>query len=220
MVLSSMRLQVFVGAPDLKKALEEYASDKNTSVSALIADAWEKMILSHNFTLMVKTLYHESSEKGISVKENQAATRINISIGLGLLDRVDKIVKNQKELNRGTVFNRNLFNLEALRRYVEPELIEHGYLSKSIFKEEELAVKNLIALREKLQLTKKDFHRQFFCEANESRPFISFPQYALIERTSRGNILRLVNHISKKLNLDSEIFYLPTDEFLNRLKPF
>lgn len=217
MALLMTNLQVFVADPNLKITLEKYAENQNTSVSALISQSWEKLLSSRNLSLKVKTFRHDSADKGISAKEHQVATRINISVPINLVNKVDKAIEIQKEKAKDIVINRNLFNLEAIRRYIEPDLIENGYLNETIFKDDTLAVKNIIAIREKLGLNQKEFYQMYFVQANGLKPVISYPQYALIERTGRGNVTRILSYLSEKFRVDHDSFYLPMNDFIRKL---
>ncbi|OCZ50862.1 hypothetical protein [Dehalobacter sp. TeCB1] len=206
-----IKVSTYLYSDVLKNALNKYADEHKTSLSVLLKDALLQMIESNDFVVSVDRVYDEMSDQGKTALENQRARSLSFVQEMELIDNVDDIVS---ELRKSDVkINRSLFIQEAIRRYLEPILIREGYLSESVFKSKDNAVKNLKFLRTALGYTSaKSFHANYL-KSGTDEYYISYPQYAYMERKSEGNVDRVIDIISDSVGIEKEFFYLDSNEF-------
>lgn len=211
-----VQIQTYVGTKELKEAIEHYATDKGKPVWEIIADTWKSMLASGDFTISVDTLYEESVDTGIDRKENQAQRRFKLTMPPDLVEEIDQVITDLKRESHRRWINRSSFTQEAIRRYLEPELITKGYLATSQFKNKRRAAQNLVLYRESLGLTRPEFLAKYYTV--EGQLLISYPQYATIERNGKGNVDRLLDIVAESSHIMKEAFYWPTEDFLAYLK--
>lgn len=215
-----IKIQSYVGTKELKEAIKSYANAIGKPIQEIIADTWWSMLSSGDFE--IDTLYEASIDTGLDRRENQAKRCFKLSMPPDLVERVDNVIADLKNRNNLPGINRSSFTQEAIRRYLEPELIHKGYLTISQFKNKHQAANNkrqaannLVYFRESLGLTRLEFLAKYFTV--KDKPLISYPQYTVIERSGKGNIDRLLKILSAILNIDKEVFYYSTEAFTDRL---
>lgn len=200
---------VYLQTIELKQAIVDRAKKNNTTVQESIQTVIEKMLASKDYSSKIEKFHKEATGELTAVEKNNKR-RVTCGFDPVLMRRVDKAIsslgKGEKAKLRGIFIN------EAIRRYLEPDLIELGLLKETVFLDKKQAAKNLKGLRLKLELTQKDFKQRFF------ETEISLPQYAAIERTGKGSLDRLIESISKALHLDEARFYDSSLEFAEYIK--
>ena len=216
MATAAVQIQVYIGTKELKEAIERYAVDVKKPVWEIIGDTWTKMLAEGDYAISVFRLYEESVETGMNRRENQAQRRFKLTMPPDLVTKVDELIMKLKQSSNQRGINRSAFSQEAIRRYLEPQLIARGYLTGSQFKDKRQAAKNLAAFRESLGLTRPEFLDKYLTKGG--RQVISYPQYAAIERSGKGNIDRLLDTLAEVLHINKETFYWSTDNFLLYLK--
>lgn len=198
---------VWLQTTELKQAIVQWVQKHDILIQKLIEDLAEKMLASGDYTISVDKLHNNAGE-------DQKSRIITCGLDYELLERIDVAVKtsNPKEDSK---FRSRFFN-EAIRRYLEPQLIEYGFLKSTVFLSKKQAAKNLKAYRETLGLKPKEFMAKYF--EPEGNPMISYPQYSAIERSGTGNVDKLIDRLSLVIGLDKMRFYEPTVEFLKYIE--
>ncbi|HVJ48889.1 hypothetical protein [Desulfitobacterium sp.] len=220
MATATVQVKAYVGTKELKIAIEKYAEALEKPVWEVIAETWTKMLASGNFNISVNTLYEESSETGIARRKNQAHRCFSLTMPPDLISSVDDILLNLKKKSNKRGINRSSWTQEAIRRYLEPELIVQGYLDISQFKDKRQAAINLVTFRESLKLSRSEFLDKYLTVNGQL--LLSYPQYSVIERIGKGNIDRILDRISvvTENNINKDAFYqAPPDfnKYLNKL---
>ncbi len=193
---------IYFQTAELKQAITLWVQKHNMLIQELIENLTEKILASGDYSISVDKIY-DDAVKAPSLR------MVTCGLDYELLQRIDIAVKtsNPKE---NTKFRSRFIN-EAVRRYLEPQLIESGFLETTVFLNREQAAKNLKAYRETLGLKPREFLQKYF--EPEGIPIISYPQYSAIERSATGNVDRLIEHLSTVVGLDKARFYRPTVEF-------
>lgn len=204
---------VFFQTSELKDAVVLWAEKHNTSVQKTLQTVIEKMLDSNDYSSDIEKPHKFASEE-LSAVEHNNKRRVTCGFDANLRDRMDEAIKTLGKGEKAKL--RGIFINEAIRRYLEPQLIENGFLRGTVFLDQKQAAKNLKELRLKLGLTQREFKQKFF--ENDGISVISLPQYAAIERTGKGSIERLIELVSIVLNLDKEKFYDSTLEFAEYIK--
>lgn len=215
MANATVTFQVYIGTKELKTAIENYAKDIDKPVWEIIAETWTKMLASGDFNISVYTRYEESSETGIDTLKNQGHRRFFLMMPPELVEKVDQVISDLKVKSQKRGIKRSSWTQEAIRRYLEPELIDKGYLDNTQFKDKHQAAKNLITLREHLKLKRSEFVNKYLLIDGEL--ILSYPQYSAIERNGKGNIDRILDRICQIFKIDKDIFYDPTTDFIRYL---
>lgn len=211
-----IKVQLYVGTKELKEAIKNYASAIGKKIQDIIIETWWDMLSSGDYEISVDTLYEETLDTGKDRRENQAQRCFKLSLPPELVEKVDNVVDELKKGSKLRGINRSSFTQEAIHRYLEPELIQKGYLTISQFKNKRQAAKNLLHYRESLSLSRLEFYKKYLTV--DDQPLISYPQYTAIERNGKGNIDRLLDILSDITNVDKEDFYLTTTDFIDNLK--
>lgn len=201
---------------ELKSAILKYSESENKPVNVIIAEALEKMINSKDYKISILRGYDESVDSGINTRENIVSRQFSLDFAPGIINQVDKTIDHIKDAKPKNKITRSLFTQEAIKRYLEPELIRLNYLPASVFKDKIVAANNLKALREKLGLKPQEFLLKYFTP--DGVAIISYPQYLVIERTGAGNVDRLIDFLSNALHLEKERFYNSPLEFSEHIK--
>lgn len=216
MATAIVQFQTYVGTKELKIAIEKYAESLGKPVWEVIAETWTMMLASGDFNISVNTLYEESSETGVDRMKNQAQRRFKLTMPPDLTKSVDEILIKLKQKSNKRGINRSSWTQEAIRRYLEPELITQGYLENSQFKDKHQATKNLIFFRESLKLKRLEFLDKYLTVNGQL--LVSYPQYCAIERNGKGNIDRILDRIAELTQIDKDAFYETTPVFIEYLK--
>lgn len=215
MATANVTFQVYIGTKELKTAIESYAAAIDKPIWEIIAETWTKMLASGDLNISVNTRYEESSETGIDTPKNQANRRFMLMMPPELVDKVDQVISDLKIKSQRRGINRSSWTQEAIRRYLESELIDKGYLDNTQFKDKSQAAKNLITLREHLKLKRSEFVNKYLLVDGEL--ILSYPQYSAIERSGKGNIDRILDRICETFKINKDIFYDPTTDFIKYL---
>lgn len=198
---------------ELKNAILRYSDESlDKPVNVVIGEVIQKMVDSKDYTVSVFRGYDESAVSGINTRENIVSRQISLDFEPGIIHKVDKIIKHIKDEKPKSKITRLLFIQEAIKRYLEPELIRLNYLPASVFKDKLVAAKNLTAYRKSLEMSRTKFIETYL--SIEGEPQISYPQYTVIENSGKGNIDRILDLLAERLNLEKDIFYDP--EFKSR----
>lgn len=209
-----VRVPISLHSKELKDAITQYAAANGKDVYRVIEETWKAMLSSTDYTIRVNTVYDKSIETGLAATENQKQRRFDLNMNPDLTTQVDDAIEDEKRKGVKKI-NRSIFTQEAIRRYIEPALIQSGYLKESVFKDYKKAAKNLRALRDMLG-TQQDFYKKFFIINGVN--LISYSQYAFIERGAGGNIEKVIELVSDALNISKEAFFMEPLEFQDYLK--
>ncbi|HBP63537.1 MAG TPA: hypothetical protein DD730_04545 [Desulfosporosinus sp.] len=204
---------VYLQTSELKQAIVLWAKEHNMTVQDTIKTLIEKMLDSKDYTSNIEK-FHKEATGELSAIQKTNMRRVTCGFSPELMDRVDVAIRTLGQVEKAKL--RGIFINEAIRRYLEPHLIEFGFLKGTAFLDKKQAAMNLKALRLKLRLTQQEFTQKFF--APEGVSLISFSQYAMIERTGKGSLDRLIEFISITLHLDKARFYDSTLEFAKYIK--
>lgn len=215
MAAPKTQIVTYVGTKNLKEAIDKYSKKTNRTVMEIIIDVWKQMLSSGDLSLAIKTRYEETIEMKETAQENQVNRRFKFNMPPEIIIDVDNAIVDYKKDNVKVVMNRSLFNQEAIRRYLEPKLITLGYLDSTQFKDKNQAVKNLVNFRSNLGLNKREFLMKYL--TLNDNPILSYPQYASIERTGKGNVDRILKTLADTMEISEDAFYLSTEHFLNYL---
>jgi len=196
----SEQISISVRSARMKRALHDYAELNSTSVSNLIMDSWTKLLNDANQTIYVKRDY-----SNLDTASHGQQRRLSLTVSPDLLETVDKRIEDLKKDFK--TLDRTTFSQEAIRRFIEPLLIEKGILDKSVFKDRATAVKNIEALRAAAGLKKREFYDRYVINEHLGSESLSYSQYAFIVRTSNGNVSKLVHSISKQIGIQEDIFW-------------
>lgn len=189
---------IYFQTAELKQAITLWVQENNMLIQELIENLAKKILASGDYSISVDKVY-EDTVKAPNLR------MVTCGLDYDLLERIDVSVKlsNPKE---DAKFRSRFIN-EAIRRYLEPQLIESGLLKTTVFLNRKQAAKNLKVYREILGLKPKEFLQKYF------DTMISYPQYSLIERSASGNVDRLIDHLAKVDGLDKVKFYGGAVEF-------
>jgi len=201
---------------ELKQAIVKYSESINTSVSVVIGEALQKMVDSKDYSISVFRVYDESSVSGIDTRENMISRQISLDFDPGIINSVDKTIKRIKDELPKSKITRLLFIQEAIKRYLEPELIRLNLLEASVFKDKLLAAKNLTTFRKSMEMSRNKFIDTYLTIEGKSQ--ISYPQYTVIENSGKGNIDRILDLLTEKLNLEKDVFYESELSFKSRFR--
>lgn len=215
MAAPKTQIITYVGTKKLKEAIDKYSKKTNQTVMEIIIEVWKQMLSSGDLSLAIKTRYEETIEMEETAQENQANRRFKFNMPPEIIIDVDNAIENYKKENVKVVMNRSLFNQEAIRRYLEPKLIELGCLDSTQFKDKKQAVRNLVNLRSSLGLNKREFLMTYL--KLNGILILSYPQYANIERTGEGNVDRILKTLVDTMGISVDTFYLSTEHFLDYL---
>ncbi|OLN25789.1 hypothetical protein [Desulfosporosinus metallidurans] len=189
---------IYFQTAELKQAVTLWVQEHNMLIQELIENLAEKILASNDYSISVDKVY-DDTVKAPNLR------MVTCGLDYELLERIDVAVKLSNP-NEDAKFRSRFIN-EAIRRYLEPQLIESRFLETTVFLNREQAAKNLKAYRETLGLKPKEFLQKYF------DTMISYPQYSLIERSGTGNVDRLIEHLSTVVGLDKMRFYGTTVEF-------
>lgn len=200
-------IKVIVNAKnkELKSAILMYSESVNKPVNVMISEAMHKMVDSKDYTISVFKSYDESAVSGINTRKNIVSRQFSLDFDPGIINKVDKIIKQIKAESPKNKITRLLFIQEAIKRYLEPELISLNYLPASVFKDKIIAGKNLTAFRKSKGMSRTKFIETYLSE--NYKPLISLPQYTVIENSGKGNIDRILDLLAKKFDLEKDSFY-------------
>ncbi|AFM43603.1 hypothetical protein Desaci_4778 (plasmid) [Desulfosporosinus acidiphilus SJ4] len=208
-----VRVPISLHSKQLKDAIVQYAAANDKDVYKIIEDIWGSMLSSGDFSISVNPVYDKESETGLVATENQKQRRFELNMNPDLTNQVDEVISNEKRKGIKKI-NRSIFTQEAIRRYVEPALIEGGYLKESVFKDYKRAAKNLRTLRNLIG-SQQDFYNKYI--VIDERPLVSYSQYAFIERGAGGNIEKVLELVSDALNMSKDVFFEQPQEFQDYL---
>ena len=214
----SAQISISVRSSEMKNALHEYASHKKTTVGHLIEDAWSDLLAVDEPHIKVKRDYTEQVQSGNEIEIDGNNRRLSITVDPKLLEIVDQRITILKLNKQYTTLDRTTFTQEAIRRFIEPLLIDEGYLKQTVFRDKITAIKNLETLRTYKGLNKLDFYNQFLRLDNKS--VISYSQYSLVIRSGSGNIHKIIQAVSFNTNIPENIFYIISDEFSQYLNTY
>ena len=204
---------VYLQTIELKQAIVLWAKEHNMTVQDTIQSLIEKMLDSKDYSSNIEKFHKEATGELSAIQKNNMR-RVTCGFDPKLMERMDAAIRTLGHGEKAKL--RGVFINEAIRRYLEPELIEFGFLKETAFLDNKQAAMNLKALRKKLGLTQQKFAQKYF--APEGISMISFPQYAMIERTGKGSLDRLIEFISITLHLDKARFYDSTLEFAEYIR--
>lgn len=202
-----VKILVNAKSKELKTAILEYCKSINKKVNVVIAEALQKMIDSKDYSVSVFRGYDEAAAAGIDPRENIVSRQFSLDFSPGIINQVDKVIKQLKDENPKSKVTRLQFIQEAIKRYLEPELIRLGFINASVFKDKLVAAKNLTAFRQSLNLTRVEFIENHL--TINGKPQISYPQYTAIENYGKGNIDRLLDIVAEKFKMEKDNFYKP-----------
>ena len=204
---------------ELKNAILMYSESSAKAVTIVIGEAIQKMVDSKDYTISIFQGHDESAVSGIDTRENILSRQISLDFDPGIINSVDKIIMRLNTENPKNKITRRLFVQEAIKRYLEPELIRLNYLPASVFKDKLVAAKNLRTFRKSLKnISRAKFIENFL--SRDGKPQISFPQYTVIETTGKGNIDRILDLVVESFDfaLEKDVFYEPEVIFKSRLE--
>jgi len=204
---------VYLQTIELKQAIVNWAENQNTTVQDIIQSLVVKMLSSKDYSSNIERFHKEATGKLSAIEKNNMR-KVTCGFDPKLMERMDSAIRTLGREEKAKL--RGIFINEAIRRYLEPELIKLGFLKETSFLNIKQAAKNLKALRMKLKLTQPELIQKYFTP--EGISMISTPQYSLIERTGKGSLDRLIEFISITLKLDKAIFYDSTLEFAEYIK--
>ncbi|XWX62732.1 hypothetical protein AusDCA_2843 [Desulfitobacterium sp. AusDCA] len=207
----SAQISISVRSVKLKKALHNYADHHKTTITHLIEDAWSKLLAEDDPNITVKRDYTDSFRSKDDEESGGDNRRLSITVNPLLLNDVDAKIDSLKLDERYEALDRTTFTQEAIKRFIEPLLIDEGYLTQTVFKDKINAVKNLEIYRNSMGLNKQEFFNHYI--SFENKPIISYPQYALIIRSCAGNVDKIIRAVSSNTNIPEDIFYAPIDAF-------
>ena len=180
---------IYFQTTELKQAIMLWLPEHYKSIQDLVENLAEAILSSGDYSISVDKVYDDP------VKARNLRM-VTCGLDYDLLERIDVITKFRSQ-----------FINEAIRRYLEPQLIEAGLLKTTVFLNRKQAAKNLKAYRRMIGLKPKEFLQKYF------DTMISYPQYSLIERSGSGNVDRLIDHLAAVEGLDKVKFYGGTVEF-------
>jgi len=204
---------VYLQTSELKQAIVLWAKEHNMTVQDTIKTLIEKMLDSKDHSSNIER-FHKEATGELSAIQKTNMRRVTCGFSPELINRMDAAIRTLGHVEKAKL--RGIFINEAIRRYLEPDLIKFSFLKESAFSDKKQAAMNLKALRLKLKLTQQEFTQIYF--APEGNNLISFSQYAMIERTGKGSLDRLIEFISITLHIDKARFYDSTLEFSEYIK--
>ena len=204
---------VYLQTSELKQAIVCWAKEQNMTVQDTIVALIEKMLDSKDYSSNIEK-FHKQATGELSAIQKTNMRRVTCGFSPELMNRMDAAIRTLGHLEKAKL--RGIFINEAIRRYLEPHLIKSGFLEETAFLDKKQAAMNLKALRVKLRLTQQEFTQTYY--TSEGISLISFSQYAMIERTGKGSLDRLIEIITITLLLDKARFYDSTLVFAEYIK--
>lgn len=214
MALKSMvSVYIYFYNVELKDAISRYAEAERKSVTAVVFDLWRQMLDSGNFEIM-------RIEGPGFVKRK--SPKFLLKVEVDLYEEVQHVLDS---LSAGGLKGIGLtqWTQEAIRRYLEPVLLQEGWLEEKILRVKSLdksqAAENIKELRRLKGMTLQEFFDNYLIvDYIKGKGVVSLSQFAFIERTGKGNVDKIVDHLSAALGIDKDVFSFSSTEFKNFMK--
>lgn len=214
MALKSMvSVYIYFYNVELKDAISRYAEAESKSVTAVVFDIWRQMLDSGNFEI-------KRIEGPGFVKRKSPKFLLNVEEDL--YDEVQHVLDS---LSAGGLkgIGLTLWTQEGIRRYLEPVLLQEGWLKEKVLRVKNLnkcqAAENIKELRRLRGMTLQEFFDNYLIVDHiKGQGVVSFSQFAFIERTGKGNVDKIVDHLSAVLGINKDVFSFSSVDFKSFMK--